>query len=338
MTIKTDQPTEDLTLDNFCSDETAMARDLAQRIHRIQSGQIDIATQTPLTSTKTKSATHCMTFNPLHPSMELPPEQLIRLRNMHVQQISKEARKGSSKRHHSASKQTARTEPAQFSRIEEEYSEDNNHQTKKWLLTGGFILLCIAGYIAMPIAPETTSQSITSDQTTVQENPAAAFNAKPEQNTKQPVANETTITTEKTKNDLAPKTIYPAASEAGLTESTEITNSDKIQPNTTDIAIDSESEISNVDNNAASATDIIIEPEAGIAATAELTEAEVNQAGNISIEAPLNTALPENSINTAESSNADIEDTIATEPANIETPDTDVTEDFSTDADPAIVI
>ena len=140
VTIKTDQPTEDLTLDNFCSDETAMARDLAQRIHRIQSGQIDSATQPPPASTKTKSATHSMTFNPLHPSMELPPEQLIRLRNMHVKQISKEARKGSAKRHHSTSKQTAKTEPAQFSRIEEEYSEDNNHQTKKWLLTGGFHL------------------------------------------------------------------------------------------------------------------------------------------------------------------------------------------------------
>ena len=94
MTANTTHLAENISLENFESKETAFARELAERIHRLHNRKLNSQNNSgSIPAKSTKPAAQRMTFNPLHPSMELPPEQLIRLMGMHSQQMAIETRK-----------------------------------------------------------------------------------------------------------------------------------------------------------------------------------------------------------------------------------------------------
>lgn len=153
VTSKTTQLAEDLTLEEFGSDQAQLARELAGRIQQLHDNKSPVKTDTGH-STPAKPAAQRMTFNPLHPSMELPPEQLIRLMGMHAQQLAVEARKHKpdDKTSIADGAHSTTTSPA---RIRLEYSDAfEAHSPFKWTSMAVFILVCIGGYFATQQLPQ----------------------------------------------------------------------------------------------------------------------------------------------------------------------------------------
>jgi hypothetical protein len=93
VTANTTHLAEAITLETFESKETELARDLAERIHNLRNNKNSQNKSGSNPGKPARTTPQRMTFNPLHPSMELPPEQLIRLMGMHSQQMAIEARK-----------------------------------------------------------------------------------------------------------------------------------------------------------------------------------------------------------------------------------------------------
>ncbi len=146
MIPKTIQLAENLSLEEYGTEETQLARDLAGRIQQLQNIKKEKLRAAGLEQTKSaKAVTQRMTFNPLHPSMELPPEQLIRLMGMHAQQLAIEARK-----HKPSNQKTTASDSKHIAPglLELEYSDEyETSRSYKLLAATILILVCVSGYL-----------------------------------------------------------------------------------------------------------------------------------------------------------------------------------------------
>lgn len=153
MTTSTAHRVELAEPDTLDTDETSMARQLAERIRHINA---DITPSSrpaaPKPANERRAANHRMTFNPLHPSMELPPDQLIRLMGMHAKQMQKERRK-----RRSTSPRPAVIEASDFDHITpiEELQENSAQSRPGRLKALTLILMITAGMGLYSLAPFT---------------------------------------------------------------------------------------------------------------------------------------------------------------------------------------
>jgi hypothetical protein len=156
VTSKTTQLAENLTLEEFGSDEAQLARELAGRIQQLHNTNKESPRTTGPEQTKpTKPVAQRMTFNPLHPSMELPPEQLIRLMAMHSQQLAIEARKHKPGKEKSAVTDIRPNKPAAPGLLELEYSDEyETPRPYKRLAAAMLVLVCISAYFVLKNLPK----------------------------------------------------------------------------------------------------------------------------------------------------------------------------------------
>lgn len=187
MTAKTTQLAENLSLEEFGSDETQLAREIAGRIQQLHNSDNNPKATGAEPAKSAKTAVQRMTFNPLHPSMELPPEQLIRLMSMHAQQITIEARKHRMKNKQAAATETLHDKPAAPGLLELEYSDE--YETPRTYKRLAIAILALAGFSGYPVLKYLADKpaSVATEQPlTTQTLPAQDAAPMPEQLTPEP--------------------------------------------------------------------------------------------------------------------------------------------------------
>ncbi|MEE9421782.1 MAG: hypothetical protein V3V50_01355 [Gammaproteobacteria bacterium] len=167
MTANTTHLAENISLENFESKETAFARELAERIHRLHNRKLNSQNNSgSIPAKSTKPAAQRMTFNPLHPSMELPPEQLIRLMGMHSQQMAIETRKNKGRNTSVRHRDTSRLD-GDYS--DEEASPQSYIRLSLLILT----LVCVSAYFTLGKTGIDPARFIIS-QSSIEQNPLTA--------------------------------------------------------------------------------------------------------------------------------------------------------------------
>lgn len=167
MTANTTHLAENISLENFESKETAFARELAERIHRLHNRKLNSQNNSgSIPAKSTKPAAQRMTFNPLHPSMELPPEQLIRLMGMHSQQMAIETRKNKGRNTSVRHRDTSRLD-GDYS--DEEASPQSYIRLSLLILT----LVCVSAYFTLGKTGIDPARFIIS-QSIIEQNPPTA--------------------------------------------------------------------------------------------------------------------------------------------------------------------
>ncbi len=127
-------------------DATAVARDIAERIKKLNKAKPGPG------RSAAPSASQRMTFNPLHPSMELPPEQLIRLMTLHAQYRHKLAKKRADTTRRTIQSEATHS-PSLASRPDYAVTESSHGRSHKRLVLLTLLFASLAGYMFLQTNP-----------------------------------------------------------------------------------------------------------------------------------------------------------------------------------------